>query len=48
VVHYWVEGVWEVIHISLIGFLLVLMFGADLKSVGYAVFWGISLVWLSG
>ena len=48
VVHYWVEGVWEVIHISLIGFLLVLMFKADVKSVGYAVFWGISLVWLSG
>ncbi len=48
VVHYWVEGVWEVIHISLIGFLLVLMFNADIKSVGFAVFWGISLVWLSG
>ena len=48
VVHYWVEGVWEVIHISLVGFLLVLMFKADVKSVGYAVFWGISLVWLSG
>jgi nitric oxide reductase subunit B len=48
VVHYWVEGVWEVIHISLVGFLLVLMFKADVKAVGYAVFWGISLVWLSG
>lgn len=48
VVHYWVEGVWEVIHISLIGFLLVLLFKVDVKSVGYAVFWGISLVWLSG
>ena len=48
VVHYWVEGVWEVIHISLVGFLLVLLFKADVKSVGYAVFWGISLVWLSG
>lgn len=48
VVHYWVEGVWEVIHISLVGFLLVLMFKASIKSVGYAVFWGISLVWLSG
>src|SRR5690606_277081 len=48
VVHYWVEGVWEVIHISLVGFLLVLMFKADVKSVGYAVFWGVSLVWLSG
>ena len=48
VVHYWVEGVWEVIHISLVGFLLVLMFDARIKSVGYAVFWGIALVWLSG
>ena len=48
VVHYWVEGVWEVIHIALVGFLLVLMFDANVKSVGYAVFWGVSLVWLSG
>ena len=48
VVHYWVEGVWEVIHISLVGFLLVLMFKADVKAVGYAVFWGVALVWLSG
>jgi nitric oxide reductase subunit B len=48
VVHYWVEGVWEVIHISLVGFLLVLMFKADVKSVGFAVFWGVTLVWLSG
>jgi nitric oxide reductase subunit B len=48
VVHYWVEGVWEVIHISLIGYFLVLMFKADVKSVGFAVFWGIALVWLSG
>lgn len=48
VVHYWVEGVWEVIHISIIGFLLVLLFGASIRSVGYAVFWGVTLVWLSG
>ena len=48
VVHYWVEGVWEVIHIALVGFLLVLMFNANVKSVGYAVFWGVALVWLSG
>ena len=48
VVHYWVEGVWEVIHISLVGFLLVLLFKVDVKSVGYAVFWGVLLVWLSG
>lgn len=48
VVHYWVEGVWEVIHITLVGFLLVLMFKVDIKSVGFAVFWGVALVWLSG
>lgn len=48
VVHYWVEGVWEVIHISLVGFLLVLLFKVDVKSVGFAVFWGVTLVWLSG
>lgn len=48
VVHYWVEGVWEVIHISLVGFLLVLLFDANVRSVGYAVFWGVALVWLSG
>ncbi len=48
VVHYWVEGVWEVIHISLIGFMIVLMFGANVRTVGYAVFWGVTLVWLSG
>src|SRR5690606_11748003 len=48
VVHYWAEGVWEVIHISLVGFLLVLMFRADVKAVGYAVFWGVAMVWLSG
>ncbi len=48
VVHYWVEGVWEVIHISLVGFLLVLLFKVDVKEVGYAVFWGVTLVWLSG
>lgn len=48
VVHYWVEGVWEVIHISLVGFLIVVLFKVDVKSVGYAVFWGVTLVWLSG
>ncbi|MCB1568156.1 MAG: cbb3-type cytochrome c oxidase subunit I [Xanthomonadales bacterium] len=48
VVHYWVEGVWEVIHISLVGILVVFLFKVNVKSVGYAVFWGIVLVWLSG
>src|SRR5690606_30025621 len=28
--------------------LLVLMFKADIRPVGYAVFWGVVLVWLSG
>ncbi|HYW34152.1 MAG TPA: cbb3-type cytochrome c oxidase subunit I, partial [Balneolaceae bacterium] len=48
IVHYWVEGVWECIHISLIGFLLYKFFGADEKEVGLAVFWGVSLVVLTG
>lgn len=48
VVHYWVEGVWEVIHITLVGFFLVLMFKVDIKAVGFAVFWGVAMVWLSG
>ncbi len=48
VVHYWVEAVWEVIHITLIGFLLQKFFGAHEKEVGFAVFWGVSLVILSG
>ncbi len=48
VVHYWVEGVWEVIHISLVGVLTVLLFKVSVKEVGYAVFWGVTLVWLSG
>lgn len=48
VVHYWVEGVWEVIHITLVGAFLVLIFKASVRSVGFAVFWGITLVWLSG
>jgi len=48
IVHYWVEGVWEVIHITLIGFLLMTMFGADRRVTGWVVFWGIALVMLSG
>lgn len=48
VVHYWVEGVWEVIHISLVGLLIVLLFDVDIKAAGYAIFWGVILVWLSG
>lgn len=48
VVHYWVEGVWEVIHITLVGAFLVLMFKASVRAVGFAVFWGVLFVWLSG
>ena len=48
VVHYWVEAVWEILHITLIGFLLAKFFGADDREVGFAVFWGVSLVVLSG
>ncbi len=48
VVHYWVEAVWEIIHITVIGFLLYKLFGADEEEVGFAVFWGVSLVILSG
>ncbi|HUH47686.1 MAG TPA: cbb3-type cytochrome c oxidase subunit I [Arenibacter sp.] len=48
VVHYWVEAVWEILHITIIGFLLYKFFGADEDEVGFAVFWGVSLVILSG
>lgn len=48
VVHYWVEAVWEILHITIIGFLLYKFFGADLDEVGFAIFWGVSLVVLSG
>ncbi len=48
VVHYWVEAVWEILHITIIGFLLYKFFGADEGEVGFAVFWGVSLVILSG
>lgn len=48
VVHYWVEAVWEILHITIIGFLLYKFFGADMDEVGFAVFWGVSLVILSG
>lgn len=48
VVHYWVEAVWEILHITIIGFLLYKFFGADEDEVGFAVFWGVSLVVLSG
>jgi nitric oxide reductase subunit B len=48
VVHYWVEGVWEILAVALVGFLLHALFGADLRIIRYAVFWGVALVVLSG
>ncbi len=48
VVHYWVEGVWEIIHISLVGFLLAKFFDVDEREVGFAVFWGVGMVALTG
>ncbi len=48
IVHYWVEGVWEIIHISLVGILLQKFFDVDPKEVGFAVFWGVVLVALTG
>lgn len=48
VVHYWVEAVWEILHITIVGFLLYKFFGANENDVGFAVFWGVSLVILSG
>ena len=48
VVHYWVEGVWEILYLCLAAFLLYALFGAEPKVVGFVVFWGILLVWLAG
>src|SRR5512138_533787 len=48
VVHYWVEGIWEILYVGLVGFLLYTVFGGDLKTVGYMGFWGVLLVLLTG
>lgn len=48
VIHYWVEGVWEILHVALVGFLLYALFDADLRVIRFAVFWGVALVVLSG
>lgn len=48
VVHYWVEGIWEILYVGLAGFLLYALFGGDKKVVGTAVFWGVLLVLLAG
>ncbi|HET7091071.1 MAG TPA: cbb3-type cytochrome c oxidase subunit I [Anaerolineae bacterium] len=48
VVHYWVEGVWEILYVSIVGFLLYTLFDADLKVVGFVVFWSVLLVVMTG
>ncbi len=48
VIHYWVEGVWEILHVAIVGFLLWALFDADLRVIRFAVFWGVALVVLSG
>lgn len=48
VVHYWVEGVWEILHIAIVGFLLYVLFDADLRVIRFAVFWGVVFVVLTG
>lgn len=48
VVHYWVEGIWEILYVSLVGFLLYKLFAADLRIIRLMVFWGVVLVVLSG
>lgn len=48
VVHYWVEGIWEILYAALVGFLLYALFEADRRVVGFAVFWSVVLVALTG
>ncbi len=48
VVHYWVEGIWEILYVSLVGFLLSVLFNADRRVVGLAVFWSLVLIVLAG
>jgi len=48
VVHYWVEGIWEILYLGLAGFLLYTLFGGDRKVIGVAVFWGVLLVVMAG
>lgn len=48
VVHYWVEGIWEILYVSLVGFLLYKLFDADIRIVRLMVFWGVVLVVLAG
>lgn len=48
VVHYWVEGAFEIVYTTVVGFLLWKLFDAELRVVGVAVFWGVLLVVLAG
>lgn len=48
VVHYWVEGAFEIVYTTVVGFLLWKLYGADMRLIGLAVFWGVLLVVLAG
>ncbi len=48
VVHYWVEGIWEILYAGLAGFMLYALFGGNLRVIGWAVFWSVALVALTG
>ncbi len=48
VVHYWVEGIWEILYACLVGFMLYALFGGELRVVRAAVFWSVILVVLTG
>lgn len=48
VVHYWVEGAFEIVYTTVVGFLLWKLFDADLRIVRIGVFWGVVLVVLAG
>ncbi|HET7011243.1 MAG TPA: cbb3-type cytochrome c oxidase subunit I [Anaerolineales bacterium] len=48
VIHYWVEAIWEILYVGLVGFLLLALFGGDRKVIGIAVFWGMLLAVMSG
>jgi len=48
VVHYWVEGIWEILYVCIVGFMLYTMFEADVRVVRFTVFWGVALVIMAG
>ena len=48
VVHYWVEAIWEILYVALVSFMLYAFFGGDLKVIGFAGFWSVTMIVMSG